>query len=198
MVINSEIKNIMETNEGYGSSISSVPDTEENVDDVGPEYWEDYFAGPDDSEIEAITEELDEDDALDEDECSEEVFCDVASPADGVGEDYWKALLEERAKVSDIVAWLEKSKLANLIDNGREGFFVRRGVQVIFNNEVIEGLDWLLSLGLGTKITNLGNYMIIFIGSDFPASERLWFLKTSHVIPRDLATLVVGLHELYD
>lgn len=181
MGVESEIENIMETNEGYGSSISSVPDSEENIDDMGTENWEEHFGGPEDSEIENMEEEPDE-----LDEVSNESDC-TTNPE--VEEGYWSALLEEGNKVIDIVSWLEKSQLANLIDNGKEGFFVRRGAQVVINNEIAEGFDWLLSLGFGTEIKTVRNYLIVYVDSNYPASERLWFLKSSHVISGDLRVL---------
>jgi len=178
-----EIQKVMEENEGYGSSISSVPDDEENIDDMGAEEWEEHCGGPEDSEIEDMEEEPDE---ADEDELSDE--SDDVAEAD-VEEGYWNALLEEGNKVVDIVSWLEKSKLVNLIDNGKEGFYVRRGAQVVINSEVVEGFDWLLSLGFGIKIKNVRNYLILYVESNFPASERLWFLKSSHVVSGDLRLL---------
>ena len=69
MIGDIETQKIMEENEEYGSSISSVPSAEDNIDDMGPEDWEECFCGPNDADIEDMEdmeEELDEDDLSDD------------------------------------------------------------------------------------------------------------------------------------
>jgi len=152
--------------------VESCEDWECSLDDQGPEYWEDYLGGPDESAIESYYENLAQD--YEDEHHDDPLECDE-------DESEGQEMEEEEnqkpiSRKQEIVNWLCESKLARKFRN-REGFFVPRGPHVrLKDGSVVDLLDWLFDEGIKGGMAVAG-YSVAHSKPGSEYGEKLSFFK---------------------
>ena len=143
-----------------------------SFDDQGPEFWEDYYGGPDDSVIESYYESYVQN-------YEEEYY---EEPLEHEEENFVRQTMDEEesegtvSRTKEIVKWLSESKLARRFRN-REGFFVPKGPHVrLKDGSIVDLIEWLLEEGIKGGAAVAG-YSIIYSKPGSEYGEKLSFFK---------------------